>query len=182
MNLDLKSFKQDKNKALNFLIIAIAIIAALFIYANFAKKAASLKNQKEAELKKNELAVNISSLEKQVNKYKESLNKKDIGKLINLINSKAQEAGLRMLSLKPLAMEETAGYSKYSFEISLSSSSYGAIGKFVSGLESSPEVFMVEEISIRSLSGSQESSRAPGDTAKKDRVAAELKISTIIIK
>lgn len=162
---------KNKNLLLNVIIIAVAcFIAFNFIYKNQEQELQGLVAKKDVEIKKNAVLENIGRLEKKIDDYKTLLPKRDVGETINTINNLARGAAIKIVSIRPLAAEErTANYVKSSFEISLSASSYHALGKFISNLESYQDVYIVESADIVSQEAGKE-------------LTANLKVSAIAVK
>ncbi len=175
MNLNLSFLSQDKNKISNFPVLIVAFIIGLFIYNSIAKDITVLNQQKQEEIKKNELSRKIVSLEKDISPYKEFLNKKNMSKIINTINTKAAESQIKIVSFKPLPEVSRLNYTAYPFDLNILADSYSAIGRFISSLESSPEVFIIEDIGINVQ-------RSSGSESKKEKLTVNLRLNTVTAK
>lgn len=134
---------KHKNKFLNGAIIILALILANHFYKNTSLDLAKLKEQEKNEGMKTEVLKTLSRLEARFNQFKTSLGKKDSNYIISNINAIAKETGVKISSIKPEQESKTADYVKTPFSLALKSSSYHAVGKFMSRLESSGDVFYV---------------------------------------
>lgn len=166
MAIDTKS----KNILLSVAIIAVAcFIAFNFIYKNQQQQLQGLMAQKDAELKKNAVLENIVRLEKNIDNYRNVLPQKDVSETLNTINTLARDAGVKIVSMKPLPADQTStAYAKTSFDVALSASSYHALGRFISSLESNQDVYILEFVDI--------ASQEPGK-----ELTANIKVSTIAV-
>lgn len=166
MALDTK----NKNTLLNVLILLIAcFIAFNFIYKGQEQQLQSLTARKDVESKKNAVLENIKGMEKKIDDYRSMLPKKEVDEAINTISNLARGEGLKIVSIKPPTSEEkTPEYTKASFDVSLSASSYHALGRFISNLESYADVYIVDSVDIM-----------PQEEGKE--LTANLKISTIAV-
>jgi len=182
MNFKLGPLPKDKNKILNFGILILAFIIAILVFNNFSKNILSLNLKKAEELQKNELSSKVVGLEKELVPLKEFLNKKNMDKIINTINNKAIEAGLRVVSFKPQPEVSNANYTVYPFDINLIADNYRAIGRLVSSLENSPEIFIVEGVDIGGRTLQRRGSEFQNEVSQKGKLSVSLKISTVMAK
>jgi len=148
-NVEFSDIKKHKNLALNISIIILAFIVSLNIYKKQNKEILSLNAQKEIEIKKNAEFDTISGLEKKNNYFKNYLSKKDAGLTINTITNIAKELGIKIVSIRPESELKFAQYIKEPFEISFVINSYHDLGKFVSKMESSNNVYVIEIITAK---------------------------------
>lgn len=105
------------------------------------------------ELQKNSILEEIAKREKRIGIYKESLSKKDASLVINNLGSLAQEAGIKIISARPLLEQRSADYVKHSFAMTAAAEDYHAIGDFISRVENYPDIYAVEALEIKA--GSQ---------------------------
>jgi Tfp pilus assembly protein PilO len=167
---------KHKNKVLNILVIFVALIIALNIYKGQVKAIKSLENQKDMETKKNEILGTLSGLEKNINSYKDFFTKKDISSLVNMLTNIAAESNIKVIAIKPLKEQNYAAYVKYPFDLVISAASYHQLGKFISKIESFPEVFYtVESMNMRSISEKAKIEQG-------ERISAGLVVSTVFYK
>jgi len=148
-NLELSDIKKYKNQVLNIGIIILAILIAANIYKKQDKAISLLNAQKELEVMKNTEFNNIGSLEKKNNAFKNYLVKKDPGLIINTISSFANELGIKILSIKPESAIKFEQYSKWPFEIAFIASSYHDLGRFISKIENSKDLLVIDNISVK---------------------------------
>lgn len=140
---------KHKSKILNIGIIILAVIVANNIYQKQNKELAMMKAGNDALMQKNGVLENIGELEIKIGAYKDLLSKKEENRAMNTFNSLAQDLNITISSIRPLLEEKHADYSKFPFDLSISAPNYNAIGKFISAVENSQDVFQVEFIAIR---------------------------------
>jgi Tfp pilus assembly protein PilO len=140
MNLNLE-INKHKNKIINIGILLISVLVAYNLYKNQAEGLQKVQHDKVNESKKNEVLSVLGELENALNTFKKELGRKDADSVINYINSIAKETGVSILSIKPDQETKTGEYLITPYMLSLKSSGYHNIGKFVSKLESNNQVF-----------------------------------------
>lgn len=174
--MDLANFvNKYKNKILNIIIIIFAVMVANNIYKVQNRITQSLKQNREAEIKKNELLDNIGQLEKKVNVYKNLLNKKDISLVMNTINNIARNSGVKIISIKPAGTSDYSVYVRYPFDLIITANSYHNIGTFISNIESYTDVYIIDSINIRPVAENIEKGQIP-------KFNVDLKVSTVFFK
>jgi Tfp pilus assembly protein PilO len=159
-----------KNTIFNILIVIVALIISNIIYKSQSKTFEILKLNNEKELKKNKVLNNIKRLDEAFLNYKNAINKKDVSLLINNISSIARDSGLVIDLLKPLTESAESIYINYPFELRMHANSYHEVGRFMSRLESDPDIYIVDSMVINLDPESQ-----------KGRLLVTLKFRTIII-
>ena len=165
---------QNKNKVLNILIFVVAIYFAHNIYKNQVKELVSLNEKKDTESKKNVVLKEIRQSERKIFAYKEVINNKDISLTISTLNNMAKEFSVNILSIRPLPEKDYPIYIESPFNLKLEFNDYHTIGKFVSNLESHPNVYNVE------VAGIAPEATQPG--AEINKFSVDLKVSTILLK
>lgn len=161
---------KHKGKILNAAVIIFAVIIANNIYRNQLNEINSLREKKEMELKKKDILGDFTGLESKLNAYKELLGKRDLSVVINDINAIAKSSNVKIISIKPSEEESYPEYVKFPFELVVTTVNYHALGKFVSALENSSIVFLVEGVNVRSESDTE---------GKAEILNANLRISNI---
>jgi Tfp pilus assembly protein PilO len=163
------------NKLKGNLIGVLCVIAAFFIafkvYRGKESEIQALKNQRVNEEKKNEVLVQISQLEKKLAELQDNVNNKDISQVLDKIGDFANVASVKIVKIVPLKDSVSGVYTKYPYELSLSAKNYHQIGKFISLLESSPDIYMIDDLFINNSSVGDKSS-----------VSASLTVYTIMVK
>ncbi len=145
-NLEVPDIKKYKNQIVNIFIIILALIISQSIYKNQDKEIRLLNAQKELEISKNEVTQQINSLEKRNNGYKSLLAKRDPDSIIRAVSNIANELGIKIVSIRPEGQVKYKLFTKWPFVISFVTPSYHDLGSFVSRLESTGEVFIIENI------------------------------------
>lgn len=164
--MEIPDIKQYKNQIINITIVVIALIIANHIYKNQMKAAESLKLQQQEVIRVNGLLSQIRLSDAEISAYKKILGAKDISVLINEINSIAKEKQVKVLSIKPLKEAALPSYAKQEFEIAVSAEDSHHIGEFVSGLESSTQVFVIEDFNESAIQQDQEKGAGKEITAR----------------
>ena len=141
---------KHKNKLINVTIIVLALIISSNIYRKQTQVMNSLEKTKEVEVKKSSVIENIKQIEHKMRSYKNLLIKQDSGLIINIMGGIAKQSGVKIISVRPDAEQKYLNYVKSPFSVVLSAANYHAIGKFISKLESYPDVYMVETLDIKS--------------------------------
>jgi Tfp pilus assembly protein PilO len=163
-----------KNNTANIVIIIISLIVAGRIHGMQAANTAILNEQIKSESSRNTVLADISRTEKQLSGIKKLVNKKDMNSVVSNLQTIARDSSVTIVSLKPQAEKTVADHIRYPYDLTVSGT-YHKIGKFVSKLESSPDIYMVESMNFR----------APAETKDKDKkelLNVEVKIATIKIK
>lgn len=165
-----------KNMVINIAIIIIALLIAKNIYKSQTLKVEMLQQKKEIEIKKNGVLADISNLEKKISSYKNFINKKEISSVINTINNFAQEAGLNISSVKPREPQEETDYTIYPFDLVVKVKDYHSLGRFISKLESSQDIYNIEVIKISSAVQYYAQANQP------EGLDVSLTVSTVLLK
>src|SRR3989338_180475 len=174
--MEFKSFNISKNVMLNLAVIILALIIAGNIYKNQTQALEALKEKKEMELKKNAVLADIGSLENRIYAYKDLLNVKDLSSTINKINSMAREVDIKIVSIRPQAEKDYVVYIKYFFDLEVTARNYHHLGKFISRIEDSPDIYIIERTDIKPESRMQEQ----GQEETKEN-SANISISTVFL-
>ncbi len=163
-----------KNNAANIVFIIICLIVAGRIHSAQNQKNAAINERIKTESSRNTVLADISRTEKQLGGIKKLVNKKDMNTIVPSLQMIARDNSITVVSLKPQPEKTFADYVKYTYDISITGT-YHTIGKFVSKIESSPDVYFVEGMNFRSSVESK-------DKDKKDILGVDMRISTIKIK
>ena len=139
---------KNKNKILNFGTAFLFLFIAFQIYSFGNKQAASLIEGKENELKKNKVIENLTSLEKKIEGYKKSLVKQDLWSVMNSVSNIAKAYSVQIISIKPVKEEAYADYIISSFMITARGTDYHSLADFISKIENSKDIYLVEEVDI----------------------------------
>lgn len=145
---------KNKSTFLNVAVIIFALIVANNLYKNTSAQLSKLKEQEKNEGMKTEVIRNLSRLEARLNQFKANLGKRDSNFIINDMNTLSKETGIKIRSIKPDTEIKTNDYVKTPLSLALKASNYHVVGKFISKLESSSEVFYVID-SLRILPASE---------------------------
>lgn len=162
--------RMAKKNFLSLVIVGGCIMFAMNVYKEKQAEIDGIVQNKELELKKNEVLQEISLLEKNYNQLKAQINKKDKANsaIMFALSSIAKDANIKVSYIRPVGEEKTAVFSRAVFEVSLASPDYHKIGKFVSAIESAPELFTVEDFEVTG--------------AGEESLSARLTVSTVMVK
>lgn len=170
--MDVKIFYRHKNKVINMAIVLLALLVSNNIYKRQAADIAQFRSRKDTEIKKNEVLNNIALGQKNIRRLKDIINRKDISRTINTLGDIAKASAVEIISLKPQAeKDDNPVYVKYSFNVVISAADYHSIGKFISTLEKSADIYMVDDMSIELIKEGNKTKHQAGIT-----------LSTILIK
>ena len=144
-----------RDKAISAAIIIVFLVIAINIYRGSSNRVESLKTKISEENKKSGELEKINQLEKKIAGYKRLLTKKEASLVMGNINDIAKGSGVEVLSVKP-PQKELSGidYTKDVFEVSLNAPNYDALAGFISNIESSGNVYTVDNIVVSPKSGS----------------------------
>ncbi|MGD0337062.1 MAG: type 4a pilus biogenesis protein PilO [Candidatus Omnitrophota bacterium] len=151
----LELFLEHKNKIVNIAVIILALFIAFKIHAKQVKVVNTYKGNMAIEKKKNVLLGEIDKLIVDLSAYGKVLPSNTPEALMNTLSGIAQETGVKIFSIKPGDTQVTGDYLKTPIYLTISCPNYNVLGKFISGLENSAELFQVESISV-SFEGGKE--------------------------
>lgn len=166
---------KNTNNLINIGLIILSLIIGKNIYTSQVKKIDTLKADRDVELKKNALINDISEVQKKINSYKKVLPKRDASSIINSVTQIANSSQIKVISVNPEEEREYAAYNEISIRLSIVAPNYHKLGDFISRLENAPELYIINNFSIRPLAQTLES----GDA---DKLSAELTVIAIIFK
>lgn len=166
-------FSKNKNKIINTGVIVLAIFASLYLYSLQSQQLVSLEENKNEEIKKSEVIESLDRVEKRINSYKQTFNRKDLGSVISALTDIAKDTRVKVISVKPGAERQYTDYIRTSFLIVVRVADYHALGQFISKIENYKDLFLVEDVNIASTRSNQDVK-----TTDKD-LDIGLKISTI---
>jgi len=166
---------KNKNYIINAVVILVAVFIAFNIFQAQSKSLVVLKSQKEIEEKKNAVLSDIASLEKKITFYKSVVNRKEISSIISRIGNIAKESGVNLITIAPGAsVERKTLLERYSFRVDIEADNYHLVGDFVSRLENSSDIYIVDSVRIRSDDSE--------DKVKAKKILADLIVTTVLIK
>jgi len=166
-------FSKNKNKIINAGVILLAIFVALYLYSMQSQQLSSLEESKNEEIKKSEVTESLIRVEKRINSYKQTFNRKDLGSVIGAMTDISKETRVKVISVKPGVEQQYAEYIKTSFLIVVRVADYHALGQFIGKVENYKDLFLVEEVNIAKVGSSQNDKKTERD------LDISLKISTI---
>jgi len=170
--------EKHKNKVFNTVIIVVALLISYnVIYKKGIKNKEMLTETRNTETKKNILLKDIIESEIKVDSFKQTINKKDLSLMLKKLSSLAKESSVDLISLKPQNEKDYPDYKEYSYNILIMAPSYHHIGNFISSLESSPDLYIIDSLTLR-----PEGIYSGRNKPKETKLSASLSLSTIIIK
>lgn len=176
-NIDFKAlFFKHRNKIINIAALVLALYFAFKIYNAQEGRTRMLMEQRQIEIKKNEVLEEIGQLQKKFAEYKKSINNKDVSSVINILNNIARNSSTDIISVRPLQQEgDFSFYNQYFFDLKVKAKDYHTLGRFMSNLEGDPSILNVDIAKIAPET-------RPERGGQFSELIAELKISTILMK
>jgi len=159
---------KNKNKVFNIALIILSLFIASKIYDDQSKKIDALKAGVIEEGKKNQALEGISKSKDKIDAYRRLLVKKDASSYMNDISGLARDAEVKILSIKPSGEEVLPEYTKYIFDLQVSSSDYDSLAKFVNSLEMHKTVYTADTLDI-----------AASSYNKDKEIKADLRVSAV---
>jgi len=139
----------NRNKILNLAVILLAFIVSYnAIYKKQVKEEQLLKQKISEETKKNDVLKSIGKSEETISAYKNLLPQKDANLNINSISNIAKASNVKITSIRPAPEQRYPDYIKLPFNLVLTMPNYHALGKFISEIENSQDVYAVEVVNI----------------------------------
>lgn len=178
-------FLKDKRRAYIIIgIITFTAVCSAVINGVHNKKIRSLLIRKEAEAKKSSLLSMINFSEKTIKSYSEAFRSRDVFLVMSAVGDIASSSGVKLSSIKPGRQEEKPLYTRYYFDLAIEAGSYNAIGKFVSGIESSQDTYFIDELEIRTREDGAPSVTKEGSQEIKpaNKFTANMVLSIVIFK
>ncbi len=139
-----------KNIILNILVVLVAVFFASKIYKAQDNEIVGLREVGGLEVNKNNVLSDIALLEKKISAFRQFLNQKDVTAVLNNINKMATLCDITINSVRPQPEAVFNTYTKIPYRLSIEIKDYHQLGRFISALESSQFVYVVDEISIAS--------------------------------
>jgi len=166
-------FSKNKVKIVNAGVILLAIFGALYLFSMQNQQIATLEESKSEEMRKSEVIESLTRVEKRINSYKQTFNRKDLGSVIGAMTDISKDTRVKIISVKPGNEQQFPEYIKTSFLIVVRVADYHALGQFISKVENYKDLFIVEDINITA------SGNAKSDKKTERDLDISLKISTI---
>ena len=163
-----------KKHLLNAVVIAAAVFVSFKIYAYQGQERAKLIQQKEQEMQKNQVILHISRLEKKFALYKKLFTSSPTT-VIDTLGEYAKMSGVRIVSLRPGPEIGGEIFTKFPFDVTIAADGYHSVARFISSLENSSDVYIVENLSLK-----PQGAQSPGQT--KIRVDGSLRISALVLR
>jgi len=160
-----------KGNLIGLVCLIAAFIIAFKVYQGKESEILALKKQKVNEEEKNAVLDQIINLEKKLASLQDNVNNKNMSLVLDKITDFAKAASVKIIKIIPSKDYVLSVCTKYPYELSFSASNYHQIGKFISLLENSPDIYMVENLSINN-------NAAGGSVA----ISASLTVYTIMVK
>lgn len=140
---------QHKRDILSIGIIILSMVISNNIYKKQAAELQSIKDEISLENKKEGILSSINSSEQKINYYKKLIVKKDPGSGIGNFTELANKLQITIESIRPGKEQRYQYFTKITVNLSLVVSDYHALGEFLSGLESSQDIYIVETIDVK---------------------------------
>ncbi|MDD5155348.1 MAG: type 4a pilus biogenesis protein PilO [Candidatus Omnitrophica bacterium] len=163
-----------KSNIANLVVVIIFVFISINLYKTQAKNMAALKERKDTEAKKNRVLENLSQLQTKIDELTNLVNTKDLYQTISSLNNMARESAVKIISIKPLGQQDFPAYVKYPFEMTVEAGNYHQIGKFISNIESNPNVYTIESLNMHTAQNKQD--------GNVEAISASLRVDTVLFK
>ena len=163
-----------KNQIVNLIIVFVFVVVAINVHKAQTRNILLANEKKYMEEKKNKVLEDISQLEKKIDIFRNVVNNKDIYSVINTLGSLARDSAVKISSIKPSTEMDFPLYVRYPFDLTVEAGSYHAVGKFISKIESHPDIYTVESIEMAPSLDVQE--------GRLNKIIVNLKINTVLFK
>lgn len=165
-----------KENIITVIILAVAFIVAVNVAKSKQKLLVQLQAKQAEELKKNKKIDDILVWEKKIDSLSKVVNVKSIEseQVLGMLRKLAERAQVKiaLFNAKGTVPVPGTGFTRFSFEMTLSAANYHLIARFVDSIEHSPHIFFVETLAI---SGSRVQKKEEG-------ISATMTISTVLIE
>ena len=173
----LKTKKINPNQMVSLVILVVTCLIALNIYQRQNNRIAQVRQLFQEQSKKNILLLEMGDLRRTFIQYQKRLQPKDPREVINTITIIARTSGVEINALKPLPERgrvKSKIFDKIFFNVKVQVDSYNKLGSFISKLENSSLIFIVESLVLEQASDSK--------AAQGGNLRAELDISQLFFK
>jgi Tfp pilus assembly protein PilO len=150
---------KNKSLVLNLIVIIIAAVVGFNLYQRNVALKAELGSKIKNEQEKSKVLKNIDQSERTMGAYRKLLSKKDANLVMATITNMAKDQGIRVVTVKPLPELRSDQLIKIPFTLTVAPSSYHALGKFISAIESFQDVYVVDSVGIATKDESGESGK-----------------------
>ncbi len=133
------------------IFILVIFLGYNYFYVPQVELLEKKKSQFWEEIEKNEIAYEIYSLKKKIDKYTEHFPKSnESSDFISKVTDKVRKSRVELLSIAPLKSEKLSRYYVMPVELKIRDS-YHALGEFISLLESSTYYMRINHLSMMPL-------------------------------
>lgn len=132
--------------------IALVVISLMLARNNFVgqTQAISMITKKiEVEKKRNDELLRLEKAKKLSESTRQMINRKNLSMVINHINDFAKETLVTVVSIRPQTEKDMGDYIVYPYDISLSADGYHAVSEFISRVENSQDIFIIDDVTIK---------------------------------
>ena len=172
----------DKKKSI-ILAAAIAVVTFLIcssIVKSHLRKGDGLRQKIKDQSQKIALRADIEKIEKIQQGYAQYLyDNIDQQALRSIISGLAREAGVDVVSMKPLGREQVGSLSKESLDMSLRCT-YNQLGLFIATIENLKNLTKIESISIEGAPDFKSQAQL-NEQAQKELMESDLKVSVSMV-
>ncbi|MBM3249839.1 MAG: hypothetical protein FJZ09_03205 [Candidatus Omnitrophica bacterium] len=146
-----ESVNKNKNLVLNVVVLLVAGFVAFNIYQDQLNQKKRLEAKIAQEEEKNQKLNNLGHLEGRLNSYRSLLKRQDASAAMNTLTNIAKASGVKLASIRPENEQRMPEYIKMPFSMTLVSSSFHNLGRFIARIESYRDiVFVVDSLETRS--------------------------------
>jgi len=174
MDYAIGKLEKHKDNILKAVIIIISLIISYNIYQFQDKQLGRLQESLKMNKKKLILLKGMKATQAELDAYKDLLIQSAGGSPITALNTFAKNSEVNVDSLRPEQSKRSENFKETAFSLNLSAKSYHSFAKFISMVESGPQIFIIESLTINSGFDTSEVLNT------KKTINATLKVSNII--
>jgi Tfp pilus assembly protein PilO len=150
VGFDLNKLTKNRALLLNLILGIIVVLILRSFYFSYKDKMAQMKQETQICKQKVSLLNEIKPLAAEVDGYFEKFSGKEKDTLVSMVTNFAREAGVKINSFTPRESREEEFSVIYPLVLNMEGS-YHNLGKFISLLESAPEVIRIEQITVKKI-------------------------------
>lgn len=160
------------NQVVSVAILVAACLVALNIYKGQKKKGTQILHLQDEQRKKNEILLHIGDLNKKIKSYKQVFMEREHREIIDMITRVCADSNVKIISLKPqkaqsgITKKGSEKYNKAFFGLVIQVDSYHQLGEFISRLENSQTMLLIEWLQIEVVVGTSSGLAAHPESLK----------------
>ena len=175
---NIKRILRRKDILISLAIVGLGLLFSQRLYQEQEKKLKGLKNEIAQEEQRVKLGKEVLALENKLTQLSGPYFKKATSFAMNKFNDLASSSGVKIASISQEAESDSGPYAIMSYRLALKAG-YHNLGKFISSLESLPDMLKLEELSVQ---GERASGKNPGPAEEKNPLVINMRVSLTFLK